>query len=93
MPTPVPNATPTQRPSMLQALSVAIAQELTPLAPGMEKSFQETGATAQLARWELGMKLLQKDDEVEVNPLTLGLISVWQPWLDAEALHRRSHHK
>lgn len=71
MPTPVPNATPMPRPSAQQAPSMGMAEALTPLAPSMVARRLETGADAQLARWETGMNLLQQEKEDDVSCPTL----------------------
>ena len=67
LPTPVPKATPMPRANVQQA--PAMVHVLTPLAPSMVARRQETGAEAQLARWETGMDLLQRDKEDDVSLL------------------------
>ena len=65
LPTPVPKATPMPRANVQQA--PVMVDVLTPLAPSMVARRQEAGAEAQLARWETGMDLLQREKEDDVN--------------------------
>ena len=46
---------------------MGMAEALTPLAPTMVARRMETGADAQLARWEAGMDLLQQEKEEEAS--------------------------